>query len=317
MKLSVNRYTRLRDLFLHGWIQICACLVTLFMTSVVHSQQDWIYTQGHFDIFGSNDAFAGHSGGVNATLRLREQWVGFEGRPSTQFLSVHSPVFKKISLGGKFMYDRLGAQQRLFIKVAASYNLAIGDGSLRFGLGASWLNQRIRVDRITTQQEEAGLDYVGTNGNALSFSGGLFFINDTWYVGVQGDNLNTPTLYNDSEYNLRPVFTVMGGVVFEISENLAIKPSVVWREAVNGVSDGDLGLALLIKNKIWVGGGYRYNSAAYGLLQFRFSESFQAGYSYDFSTSLIATYESGSHELFLSYIFGKSTVKNKSIRYFR
>jgi type IX secretion system PorP/SprF family membrane protein len=317
MKLSVIKYTRLRYPCTHGWIRICAGFVMLLISSTSYSQQDWIYTQGHFDLFGSNDAFAGHSEGVNATLRLREQWVGFEGRPSTQFLSVHSPVYKKISLGGKFMYDRLGAQQRLFTKVAASYSLAIGDGSLRFGLGVGWLNQKIRADQITTQQEESGLNYIGTSGNALSFSGGLFFINDSWYVGVQGDNLNTPTLYNDSKYNLRPVFTLMGGVVFEISKNLAIKPSVVWREAVNGVSDGDLGLALLLKNKIWIGGGYRYNSAAYGLLQFRFSESFQAGYSYDYSTSRMTAYESGSHELFLSYVFGKSTVKNKSIRYFR
>lgn len=317
MTLSVNGNTRLRYPYTHGWIRVCASFVLLSIASGLNAQQDWLYTQGHFDLFGSNDAFAGHSEGINTTIRLREQWVGFEGSPSTQFLSVHSPVYKKLSLGGKLMYDRLGAQQRLSAKLAASYAVSLGNGSLRFGLGAGLLNQKIRPDRLTTQLEEVGVDYIGRSGNAVNLSGGLFYITDSWYAGVQGDNLNSPTLYSNSNYDIRPVFTLMGGLVVELNEHIAIKPSIVWREAVNGVSDGDLGLALLLKNKVWIGGGFRYNSAAYGLLQFRFSEKFQAGYSYDFTVSKLAGHESGSHELFLSYVIRKSGPSKASIRYFR
>ncbi|MFT5183590.1 MAG: type IX secretion system PorP/SprF family membrane protein [Flavobacteriales bacterium] len=317
MILLVNGNTRQRYPYTHGWIRVCASFVLLLFLTDLNAQQDWLYTQGHFDLFGSNEAFAGHSEGINTTVRLREQWVGFEGSPSTQFLSIHSPVYKKLSLGGKLMYDRLGAQQRFSGKLAASYAVTLGDGSLRFGLGAGWLNQKIRSDRLITQFEEIGLDYIGRSGNAVNLSGGLFYITDFWYVGVQGDNLNSPKLYADSNYDLQPVFTLMGGLVIELNDQVAIKPSIVWREAVNGQSDGDLGLALLLKNKIWIGGGYRYNSSAYGLLQFRFSERFQAGYSYDFTVSKLAGYESGSHELFLSYVFGKSGIDQASIRYFR
>ena len=42
-----------------------------------------------------NPAYAGSRDALAANLTHRQQWVGFEGAPVTQILSVHAPVNRR------------------------------------------------------------------------------------------------------------------------------------------------------------------------------------------------------------------------------
>jgi type IX secretion system PorP/SprF family membrane protein len=78
----------------------------------------------------------------------------------------------------------------------------------------------------------------------------------------------------------------------------------------------DITANFLIKEKLWLGASYRSEDTFAGLISFQFTPHLQAGYSYDFGTSDLANYNSGSHELMITYDFFRTEVKTKSPRYF-
>ena len=54
-------------------------------------------------------------------------------------------------------------------------------------------------------------------------------------------------------------------------------------------------------DKLWIGGGYRLGDAIVANIMYHFSQKFRAGYAYDFTTSQLTSYNSGSHEIMLNY----------------
>ena len=73
------------------------------------AQQDPQFTQYMFNQLAINPAYAGSAERVSLKALSRHQWVGFEGAPSTQTLTVHSPLpFESVALGGTIMRDQHG-----------------------------------------------------------------------------------------------------------------------------------------------------------------------------------------------------------------
>ena len=71
-------------------------IITIAVLSLVmhtnYAQQDAQYTQYMYNTISVNPAYAG-SRGVMSILGLhRSQWVGLDGAPRTQTLSVHTPL---------------------------------------------------------------------------------------------------------------------------------------------------------------------------------------------------------------------------------
>jgi hypothetical protein len=87
-----------------------------------------------------------------------------------------------------------------------------------------------------------------------------------------------------------------------------------------------------LNKAVWLGASYRtginlwqksnlQNSldktdAVAGIVQFYIGERFRLGYSYDFTTSRLASSQSGSHELSLSISFSGKSQRVVSPRYF-
>ena len=78
----------------------------------LHAQHTPLTTQYLFNGLLINPAYAGSRDALTANLTYRQQWVGFEGAPTTQILSVHSPVNgKHIGLGLMVYNDRIGVSR--------------------------------------------------------------------------------------------------------------------------------------------------------------------------------------------------------------
>ena len=81
----------------------------LLMTSVTFAQQLPQFTQYMFNTISINPAYAGSRETLSAVGLHRSQWVGLEGGPQTQTLSVHSPLKnEKVGLGISVINDELG-----------------------------------------------------------------------------------------------------------------------------------------------------------------------------------------------------------------
>ena len=71
--------------------------LALLLGTALSAQQDPQFTQYMFNMLALNPAYAGSSDRVSIKALTRHQWVGFEGAPTTQTLTVHSPVFHAVS----------------------------------------------------------------------------------------------------------------------------------------------------------------------------------------------------------------------------
>ncbi|HCQ76363.1 MAG TPA: hypothetical protein DIV44_06090, partial [Leeuwenhoekiella sp.] len=90
-------------------IKISLLMVFLLSYSLGIAQQDPQYTQYMYNPLVINPAYAGNRGVTSILLLHRSQWVGLDGAPSTQNLSVHSPIgLGKVGLGFSLVNDVLG-----------------------------------------------------------------------------------------------------------------------------------------------------------------------------------------------------------------
>jgi hypothetical protein len=74
----------------------------------------------------------------------------------------------------------------------------------------------------------------------------------------------------------------------------------------------DLGLRLIYKEKFWLGGAYRYLDAVSAMIGYVMQENITFAYSYDFATTDIKKYSTGTHELMIAIRFHKTPEKNSS-----
>ena len=75
---------------------------------LMFGQQDAQYTQYMYNTFSVNPAYAGSREVLSISALHRSQWVGRDGAPNTQTLSVHGPSSDKVGLGLSIVHDEIG-----------------------------------------------------------------------------------------------------------------------------------------------------------------------------------------------------------------
>ena len=120
--------------------------------------------------------------------------------------------------------------------------------------------------------------------------------------------------YNDNEVSVNKEkmhFYLIGGHVFELSDNLKFKPAFLTKAVEGSPLQIDLTGNFLINEKFTAGASYRWDASISALVGFQISNSWFIGYGYDMETTELANYNSGSHEIFLRYeFFNKNRVSD-------
>jgi len=91
--------------------------------------------------------------------------------------------------------------------------------------------------------------------------------------------------------------------VFNVNDNIKLKPSTVIKQVIGAPVTFDLSANALYDNKFELGLSYRYQDAVAVLAGFNITPSLKLGYAYDFNTSALKTFNNGSHEFILLYTF--------------
>ena len=103
---------------------------------------------------------------------------------------------------------------------------------------------------------------------------------------------------------------VNGAYKFKINEDFKVEPSFLVKYASPAPAKIDVGLRVLYKEQIWLGGGYRHNDAFTALVGFMYKNYLMIGYSYDFTTTRLKKYSTATHELMLGLRFSKQQTKH-------
>ncbi|MBT8304830.1 MAG: type IX secretion system membrane protein PorP/SprF [Bacteroidia bacterium] len=303
-------------------------LFALLTASMSYSQQDAQYTQYMYNTVSVNPAYAGSRDVLSLTGLYRTQWVGLRGAPRTFTISGHSPLKnEKLGLGISLVRDEIWVQDETYLDIDFSYTInTSADAKLAFGLKAGAHLINIDFSKANPEDDsDDGFDPLNNVDNRFSpnVGFGLYYYTDNFYIGYSAPTLLRTKYYEDQNvgnisYLSRDNINhyLIAGYVFDVSETTKLKPAVLFKAVEGAPLQADLSANLLFNEKFTVGLAYRWSAALSGMIGFQVSEGLMIGYGYDWETTELNNYNSGSHEIFLRWEFKSSKDGIISPRFF-
>lgn len=300
-------------------------IILLICTTVAMSQQDPMFTQYMFNQVAVNPGYAGSGEVANATVLNRTQWVGIEGAPRTFAITANTPIPKiNCGIGLSLITDKIGPTNQTGFFLDYSYQLKVSEkGKLGMGIKAGFSHYKANFSDIqtTTANDVAFSENVDGDIKA-NFGIGLFYYTKDFYAGFSvpkliKNDLTTGTNVDNEKLSLSERhYYFIAGRVFEINEKLKIRPSVLAKINKGAPIQIDLTANFILLDKFWLGATYRIGNAFGIMAQVQLVKSLRVGYAYDYTTTYLSRYNSGSHEIMVSFDFFTGKNKIRSPRYF-
>ena len=292
----------------------------IFFINLAFAQQDPQYTHYMYNMSVLNPAYAKGSDQIlNLGTLYRTQWVGAVGAPKTFTFFAHMPVNQKIQLGLSLISDDIGDGAKKENNCYADFAYVLQfkkNHKLSLGLKAGFtsLESNFNGFRFETGDRTTDLSF---NENISVFKpnigAGAYYFNNKYYVGVSVPNLlatkhieerNGIHAFGSEDVHL--FFT--GGYVFKLNSDFKIKPAFMTKFVKGSTPSIDVTTNVLFANKFEFGIGYRFDDAISALINVNVSRNIKVGYAYDYTTSNLGQFNSGTHEIFLLfdlYLLGK------------
>lgn len=312
------------------YYKIAALLSLTLWSAQGVAQQDPQFTQYMYNMSVINPAYAtAEEGMLNLGGLYRTQWVGLEGAPKTGTFFAHTPVNDRVELGLSFTNDNIGDvvnENNIYADFA--YVLPVGfESKLSFGLKAGFTFFDANFDGFVLQSGNVSTDIAFNENISKTFPNlgiGAFYFTDHYYLGLSAPNmLSTKHIENENGIKATGVQNVhyffTGGYVFDINRDLKFKPAFMAKAVKGSPLAIDITANVLINEKLEAGIGYRLGDAVSALVNFRVTPELRIGYAYDYTTSNLSTYNSGSHEIFILFdvdLFGFKGGYDRSPRFF-
>lgn len=308
-------------------------LILSLVSVILYSQQDPHFSQYMFNLANINPGYAGSSDKICLSGVTRQQWMGFPGKPAVSFFNANAPVKPfgiSSGVGLSILSDNYAFNNDLGLSATYAYRLSIGSGTLGIGVNLGLYNQALSASwyipdvpgRSDIQQpaQDPSIPQEKESKIAFDMGFGLFYNSDNLYFGISSTHLNKPKIkYETANPYLARHYYAIAGYRFQLSNPLfEILPSAIFRTDTR-TNSFDVSALVRYNKRFWGGVSYRAGDALIGIIGFELFNGLRIGYSYDFTTSDIGNYSSGSHEFSLGYCFSlsldKAPQKYKSIRF--
>lgn len=289
----------------------------------VLAQQDAQYTQYMYNTVSVNPGYAGSRGHLSAALLHRSQWIGLDA-PKTQTFNVHSPVgYRGVGLGLSLVNDKIGPTSETYIDIDFSYTVyTSSEGRLSFGLKASGHLLDIRYSELNQIAPDNDLQSDIDNQFSPNFGAGIYYHTENFYAGV-----SIPRFLETKHFKSGPTpstakeqmnFYLITGYVWDLSDNLKFKPSLLTKVVQGAPLQVDLSANFMLNEKFILGAAYRWDAAFSGMFGFNVSNKFLIGMAYDREITELgnALYNDGSFEVIFRYDFISTKGNLKSPRFF-
>lgn len=291
-----------------------------FAIPSAHAQQDSQYTQYMYNTQSVNPAYAGSRGSLSIMGVYRNQWVGLDGAPKTLNFSANSPIgVKGVGVGIGFTSDKIGPSAESIVTADFSYTITLeNDLKLAFGMKGGVSIWDLDPNKLNIydpndynlRQENNSSPVIGT---------GLYLYTPKWYIGLSSPNVLETHHYDEVQVSTASEKThiyLIGGYVFTLNPNLKLKPAILAKAVVGAPLALDFSANALLNETITFGLAYRLDAAVSALAGFQISEQMMIGYSYDYDTTPLGNYNSGSHEIFLRFELGTRLRSKVNPRFF-
>lgn len=300
-------------------------LVLLIMVLVdSKAQQEPLYTQYMFNTVSVNPAYTGTREAMNMLFLSRIQWVGIDGAPRTYNFTMHTPLNNhKMGLGFSIVKDSYGPVNNTYFNFNYAYRINVTDKAiLSMGLKGGIYNYYVGLNEINVGETDNSFSGNYEQRLKPNAGAGLYLYTKRWYAGFSVPKLlqteiSKYTAVSDDEDELKRHYFIMAGYVFDMNPDLKFKPSFINKVVEGSPMSMDITAQFFYKNTVWFGATYRIGDAVALIANLQVNKQLMVGYSYDFTTSDLSSYSSGSHEIIVSYDFdGFLKKKVISPRYF-
>jgi len=286
-------------------------LVILFFIIVLSldatAQQDPQYTQYMYNMNVLNPAYAGSRETLSIGVLGRTQWVNIDGAPQTLSLALHAPVTEQMGLGISVIADKIGPVSEQNVYADFSYTVPTSEtGKLAFGLKGGVTLHSIDQSLLQSIDNENNVYYDFDNKTLPNIGAGVFYYTNKYYLGVSMPNILQSKYFEKkngiiSEASEKTHVFVTSGYVFDLSQTLKFKPSLMAKGVSGSPLSLDLSANFLINNKLELGVSHRLSDSVSGLVSFLVSQNLRIGYAYDYTLTNLGDFNSGSHEAFLQW----------------
>ncbi|MCF8716333.1 type IX secretion system membrane protein PorP/SprF [Joostella atrarenae] len=302
------------------YVFILLIIALFFVGNTSYAQQESQYTEYMYNTITINPAYAGSRKVLSFNGIYRSQWVGLDGAPETIAFSVNSPLGRgKVGVGFDVGNDRIGPSTETNVAADFSYTIGLNRGiNLSFGLKGGFNTLNVDINKLNPDQQIDPSLYNVDKVSAI-VGAGFFVHNDKWYVGLSSPNLLETKYYDDvavSTATEKIHIYLIGGYVFNLSNSLKFKPTVLTKAVVGSPLAIDLSANFLFYERFTLGAAYRFDAAVSALVGFQISNQLMLGYAYDYDTTELGNYNSGSHEFFIRFEFGTKVRNNVNPRFF-
>ncbi len=324
--VSLNKYSQIHSLNLFKAFMrslIIGIFLAILFVPAVKAQQDAQFSMYMFNRYVLNPAYAGALRATNITGLGRAQWVGIEGAPRTATTSINGYV-KQLhgGVGAYIVGDQLGAFRTMGLKGSYAYHLNFSNRThLNIGVGGGIYQKQLSGDWRYNQDNgiDPTLPLTATSALVPDLDAGIYFhINrknaslggsypqDAFYFGASVAHILEPSLdgltaggTNQSTLD-RGINAMIGGSI-DLSTRVTLSPSANFRMA-GPLTQFDLNANLYVSPMVF-GVSHRWNDSFTGIVGFNASSYLFVAYAYDYTTSGLGSFTTGSHELIVSYTF--------------
>lgn len=286
----------------------------------LQAQQAPMYTHYMYNTLSINPAYAGSRDALTVTALHRSQWLNFKGAPTTQTLTMHSPINSEhIGLGLALSNDKIGPINNTSAFLSFAYIMKLNSKSkLALGLngGVNILQANLSSLELDQQNDPVFMNNI-KNRTTPNFGFGAYYSRERFYAGLSAPNLlqnnySLITLADGSQLAGKEQrhFFFTTGALFELNPNLDFKPTALLKVTEAAPIQVDVTASFVLMKKLLLGAMYRSGDSFGALVGLDLNQQFHIGYSFDWSYGIRTfKYNQGSHEIVLRYDFIFSSKK--------
>lgn len=296
-------------------------ILAAFLTGQLNAQQDPFTTQYMFNPMSVNPSFTASGEDITVTALSRQQWIGFEGAPSTQYISGLYPVEKlNFNLGGTLIHDKAGPETQTSLHLDYGYRVKINEQSrMDFGIRSGFGFYRADIVNLAMVSDYDPSFITDIRKKVmLNFGIGATYVTDKYYIGYsvpriirnKMDSEDNSVRYSRHHY-------LYSGARFSVNQDIDLYPSLMSKFVEGAPPSVDITVNALYQKTIGAGLMYRIGASIGAMVSYQVRDNICVGYSYDMAITRIHYQSFGTHEFMITYNFGKGFISNLDRRFVR
>lgn len=288
---GIENYTDVKISHRHQWAGLQDAPVTTYLTiQKPLGKQDDRITATSYDMPGENP-------------RGTSYWQNYEAAKPHH------------GIGLKIINDRTGPLNRFGGYISYAYHIGISARtSLAAGFEAGIRNlglDRSKLDFGTNNPVDPAVYGSGEiNQVKPDFGAGLYLYSADYFIGLSAQQIISQNVYfselrvKAAESKLVPHIFATAGYRFMLNDDLTALPSIMIKFIQPLPAQLDVNCKVQYHDLLWAGASYRLKDGFAGMLGLNVSNTFNVGYSYDYTTSNLNTVSKGTHEIIIGFLIG-------------